>query len=220
MKIKTLQSSDCKDVFNAFLVKNATYSGKYEFPRIKPIYDIPNRIISFSKSLSCKDYNQWIHFYEYDYLFERIWKNPKRYLGVLQRYNGVILPDFSLYRDMPLSMQIWNIYRSRAIGSWLQLNEIKVIPNIRFGDKRTYAICCDGIQKHSVIAVGTHGNLKSENNRKVFLEGFNEVILKLQPSTVIVYGSLPQKYFNKYISEGIKIVHFESDIALIHKEKK
>ena len=63
--------------------------------------------------------------YEDDYRFERIWRNPRQYLNVLKRYNGVILPDFSLYRDMPLVMQLWNIYRSRAIGFWLQLNGIK-----------------------------------------------------------------------------------------------
>lgn len=29
------------------------------------------------------------------------------------RFNGVILPDFSLFRDMPLVMQMYNILRSR-----------------------------------------------------------------------------------------------------------
>lgn len=75
---------------------------------------------------------------EDDFLFERIWRNPRKYLEVLQRYEGVILPDFSLYRDMPLVMQLWNIYRSRAIGHWLQMNGVTVIPNIRYGDRRTY----------------------------------------------------------------------------------
>ena len=47
----------CKDVFNAFLVSLATYAGVFEFPKIKPIYDIPNRLIAFSKAISCKDYD-------------------------------------------------------------------------------------------------------------------------------------------------------------------
>ena len=81
------------------------------------------------------------HFFEDDYLFERLWRNPKIYLPILKQYNGVILPDFSLYRDMPLVMQLWNIYRSRAIGCWLQSNGIKVIPDVRFGDERTYHCC-------------------------------------------------------------------------------
>ena len=153
------QRKSCIDVFNAFLVAFATYAGLFEFPIIKPTYDIPNRLIAFSKAISCKDYDQWVHFYEDDHLFERIWRNPQKYLDILKKYNGVILPDFSLYRDMPFAMQIWNIYRSRAIGHWLQSNGIKVIPNIRYGDRRTYKICCDGISKNCVIAIGSHGTI-------------------------------------------------------------
>ena len=87
----------CKDVFNAFLVSFACYAGFFEFPILQPTYCIPNRLIAFSKAISCKNYDQWIHFYEDDYLFERIWRNPTRYLDILKRYNGVILPDFSGY---------------------------------------------------------------------------------------------------------------------------
>ena len=46
----------------------------------------------------------------------------RKYLNILSKYGGVITPDYSLYRDMPLSMQIWNIFRSRALGSYLQSN--------------------------------------------------------------------------------------------------
>lgn len=79
-KINSKRKS-CKDVFNAFLVSVATYVGMYEFPKIRPTYYVPNRLIAFSKAISGKENNQWIHFFEDDYLFERIWRNPKRYLG-------------------------------------------------------------------------------------------------------------------------------------------
>ncbi|MCR5835271.1 MAG: DUF4417 domain-containing protein [Lachnospiraceae bacterium] len=212
------QRKGCKDVFNAFLVKSATYAGDYEFPRIIASYDIPNKLISFSKATALKDTNQWVHFYEDDYLFERIWKNPEKYLDILKKYNGVILPDFSLYRDMPLCMQIWNIYRSRAIGHWLQTNGIKVIPNIRYGDYRTYYICCDGIEKHCTIAVGTHGNLKLIPDREVFLSGLDAIVETLEPKTIVVYGAAPDKFFEKYKKAGINIVQFDSSYATSHKE--
>lgn len=116
MSVINSQRKSCKDVFNAFLVELAYYAGIFEFPIIQPTYWIPNKLIAFSKAISCPEKDQWVHFFEDDYLFERIWKNPGRYLNILRRYNGVILPDFSLYRDMPYVMQLWNIYRSRAIG--------------------------------------------------------------------------------------------------------
>ena len=88
------QRKSCIDVFNAFLVAFATFAGIFEFPCIKATYDIPNKLVSFSKCISCKDYNQWVHFYEDDYLFERIWRNPQKYLDILKRFNGVILAGF------------------------------------------------------------------------------------------------------------------------------
>ena len=212
------QRKSCKDVFNAFLVLLATYAGIFEFPRIRPTYDVPNRVIVFSKALSCKDYDQWVHFYEDDYLFERIWRNPRKYLEVLRRFKGIIMPNFSLYRDMPLVMQLWNIYRSRAIGHWLQINGIRVIPNIRYGDKRTFRICCDGIEKHCVIAVGSHGNMKHKADRDIFLSGFDVVVKTLQPSVVIIYGTAPDKYFQKYTDAGLRIVRFDSEYSASHKE--
>ena len=113
------QRSSYKDTFNSFLLKGADYRGIYEFPVIKPTYSIPKKIIRFSKAISNKEYDQWVHFYEDDVCFERFWRNPNRYLDILKKFEGVILPDFSLYRDMPISMQLWNIFRSRAIGNWL-----------------------------------------------------------------------------------------------------
>ena len=203
----------CKDVYNAFLVALAFFVGFFEFPAINPCYDIPNKLILFSKCICAKDHDCWVHFYEDDYLFERLWRNPKKYLHILQQYNGVILPDWSLYRDMPLIMQLWNIYRSRAIGAWLQVNGVKVIPNLRYGDQRTYKVCTDGLPKHSVIAVGTHGTLKIIEDRDIFVKGLEVVVKRLQPVAIVVYGSCPDSIFQKYRDMGIKVYHFESEFG-------
>ena len=212
------QRRSCRDVFNAFLVSLAHYAGFFEFPVIAPTYWVPNRLISFSKSISSKDFNQWIHFFEDDYLFERIWRNPRRYLEILRRFNGVILPDFSVYRDMPFVMQLWNIYRSRAIGFWLQQNGIKVIVNIRYGYRRTYRCCCDGVTKGCTIAVGSHGTLKQSEDRRCFKEGLEVVVKRLKPRAIVVYGCAPDEIFEQYRSQGIEIIQFDSSFAASHKE--
>lgn len=79
--------------------------------------------------------------------FERLWNQPNKYLPILKKYAGVISPDFSVYRDMPLVIQQWNIYRSRAVGHWLQENGIPVITNVRGSDNRTYELCCTGVHR-------------------------------------------------------------------------
>ena len=137
------------DVFHAFLVKNAEYDSYIELPIIKTSNYLPGKLIPFSIAMArnCTDFDCWVMFFEHDVKFERLWNNPVRYLSKLKKFKGVITPDFSLYRNMPLVMQMWNTYRNRALAYWLQNNVIEVIPNVRFGDERTYSFCFDGIEK-------------------------------------------------------------------------
>lgn len=208
----------CRDVFRSFLVRNAEFSGKLELPCIKPETQEPNRMIPFSKAIGCEDTDQWVHFYEDDACFERIWNTPHKYLPVLSKFRGVISPDFSLYRDMPLVMQQWNVYRGRAIGHWLQENNIPVIPNVRFADTRSFDFCCDGVSPHSTIAIGTHGCIKLLNERVYFQTGLEYVVQTLQPNSIIVYGTAPDNIFGVYRASGIRIVAFDSLFSSTHRE--
>ena len=210
--------SGCKDVFRAFLVKNATYEGYLEIPCIKKTEEIPNRLIPFSKAVGSHDYDAWVHFYEDDVSFERLWNQPSKYLPILKKFKGVITPDFSVYRDMPLVMQQWNIYRSRAIGHWLQENGIPVIANVRWSDDRTYELCCTGVPSNSTIAIGSHGCIKLVRERAFFARGLDYAVNKLQPKTIIVYGTAPDEIFSKYRSAGISIVQLDSVFMSSHRK--
>lgn len=212
--------SGCKDVFHAFLVENATYDGFLEIPTIEYGIYKPKKLISFSKCISSTDYECWVHFYEDDAAFERIWNNPKKYLPILKKFAGVITPDFSLYRDMPLVMQFWNIYRNRSVGNWLQKNGINVIANVRYSDSRTYIASCLGVAKHGTIAVGSHGCIKCKNDRQEFIEGLDFVVTILEPKVIVVFGAAPDYIFNKYRNMDIEILQFESDFSLSRKENR
>mgnify|MGYP000529161396 FL=1 len=209
--------SGCKDVFHAFLVKDARYEGDLEMPCIESEDVVPNDVIKFSKAVRSKEYDNFVHFYEDDVNFERIWNNSNRYLPILRKFDGVITPDFSLYRDMPLVMQQWNTYRSRAIGHWLQTNGITVIPNVRFSDERSFAFCCDGISKGSTIAIGSHGCIKGRIDRMYFKQGLEYVIHKLEPQRIVVYGKAPDDIFGVYRESGIMICQYDSDYAISRK---
>lgn len=209
--------SGCKDVFHAFLVKDARYEGDLEMPCIESEDVVPKDVIKFSKAVRSKEYDNFVHFYEDDVNFERIWNNSNRYLPILRKFDGVITPDFSLYRDMPLVMQQWNTYRSRAIGHWLQTNGITVIPNVRFSDERSFAFCCDGISKGSTIAIGSHGCIKGRIDRMYFKQGLEYVIHKLEPQRIVVYGKAPDDIFGVYRESGIMICQYDSDYAISRK---
>lgn len=208
----------CKDVFHAFLVKNAHYEGGLEIPCIMAEHTLPTKLISFSNAVGGKEYDAWVHFYEDDVNFERLWNRPNKYLPILKKYAGVITPDFSVYRDMPLVMQQWNIYRSRAIGHWLQEQGILVIVNVRWGDERTHELCCMGVPHNAVIAVGSHGCIKHVQERQSFAEGLGYAVSTLKPKTMLVYGTAPDTIFSIYKDAGINVLQFDSDYMRTHKK--
>lgn len=210
--------SGCKDVFHAFMVRNATYEGELEIPCIAPEMTLPTKLIPFSKAVGGTDFDAWVHFYEDDVSFERFWNKPFKYLPILKRYKGVISPDFSLYRDMPLVMQHWNIYRSHATAVWLQSEGVPVIANVRWGDNRTYDICCCGVPKRSAIAIGSHGCVKLLQDREYFTKGLKYVVNELNPTTLIVYGTAPDAIFGYYRNAGIVVLQFDSDCMVAHRK--
>ncbi len=159
-------------------------------------------------------------FYEHDVKCERLWNNPKKYLNKLKKFKGIISPDFSLYRNMPLVMQQWNTYRNRALALWLQNNGIEVIPNVRFNDERTYEFCFDGIEKNKTVSVGTYGCIKTKADRQHFKEGLAQLVTTLAPRNIIVYGSAPDTIFKPYKDMGINIISFDSEFSKVAKSFK
>ena len=119
---------------------------------------------------------------------------------------------------MPLCLQQWNTYRGRAIAVWLQNNGIEIIPNVRFNDERTFEFCFDGIDKHKTVAVGTHGCLKTKEDRLYFQVGLAVLVETLSPKNIVVYGRVPDKIFGVYRDRGINIISFESEFSKSRKQ--
>ncbi len=208
------------DVFHSFLVENADYEGAIELPKISTSNYLPKKVITFSKAMSrsCYDFDCWVMFYEHDRKFERLWRNPKQYLEKLKKFKGIISPDFSLYRNMPLVMQMWNTYRNRALSVWLQNNGIEIIPNVRFGDERTFSFCFDGIEKGKTVAIGTLGCIRKKEDKIFFKVGLAYMVNRLSPKNIIVYGGVPDSIFKPYKDMGINIIAFESEISKSRKQ--
>lgn len=181
----------------------AAFSDKWELPVLKKVDFKPKKAIPFDKALKSDDYDQWVHFYIHDYLFERIWNNPKQYLNRLRNFQGVITPDFSLYWDIPLVMQLWNTYRNRSIGVWLQQNGISIIPNVRWGDERTYEFCFESIEEGGTVAISTYGCIRREENREYFEQGQRLI----QPEEMLVYNFHVEEFGTYYVSELKVLVH-------------
>lgn len=210
-----------KDTKCSKLLRRAKFQGWFEFPVITTCDTIPQNIIAFDDAMSAKDhnkYNKWVHFYIYDDEFERIWTQPERYLKVLRKYQGVISPDFSVYRDAPLGEQFSNTFRNRALGYWLSSKGVRVIPNVRWGDERSYSFCFDGIEPDKTVAIGTHGCIKKSDDRYYYKLGLDAMVHRLRPKRIIVYGDAPHDLFSPHMEE-IEIIPFKSQFHLSRQKE-
>ena len=126
-----------------------------------------------------------IHFYIDDYRMEGLYYNPERFIHRIAQYKFAITPDYSLYRDMPKAVQLFNVFRSRWCGAFWQSKGMTVIPNVSWGDSTTFEFCFDGIVEGSIVAVGTIGCKRS---KLAFMRGYNEMLERIKPSAIICYG--------------------------------
>lgn len=182
-----------------FFLRNQFHGvGKLKIPTIPKSYfreeDFTNlKLISFDKtSLENKNHlDRMVHFFLYDYKFERVWKNPENDLEKLKRYRAVLTPDFSVYREMAPVMQLYNTFRNRWCGAYFVSKGIRVIPSVSWGDENTFDFCFEGIPKGSVVAVSTY--MVSEHNnhsdqKDFFLKGYNELLRRIEPEKIICYN--------------------------------
>lgn len=176
------------DAYNLHDVDEDRLTKKWQMPIIKKCSYVPKDIISFNYAKSSDDYGKGIHFYIDDYQFERIWNDPHTYMEILKKFDCCLTPDFSLYTDMPLPMQIWNVYRSKLIGQIMQDYGIKVIPTLQWCRPDSYEFCFDGIEKGGTVSVSTIGVKRDKDAMKIWFDGMDAAIDALRPETVVVYG--------------------------------
>jgi hypothetical protein len=163
--------------------------GKYGIPLIKKqeidLDTIDLWCYSKTKLNDVENNYKTIHFFTYDWLFESVYKKPDECMEKLNRYYALLTPDFSMYWDMPLALQINSIFKSRWCGAYWQKQGLTVIPTVSWGLSDSFEFCFDGIEQGSVVAVSTYCR---EYIKKEFLLGYNKMLEVIKPSAVICYG--------------------------------
>lgn len=165
--------------------------GKYDIPKIEPLKEIGEikEWISFNYVLSDKEpQGKAVHFFIDDYQFERIWKNPEKYVDKLKQYVAVCSPDFSPYGDMPLATQIFNHYRKHWVAKYLQERGVKIIPTIRAStDKRSLEFYLEGEPKGGIVIISSMWTNTNEQ-KEIFKEEYNIMYKTLKPKKIYLYG--------------------------------
>lgn len=165
-------------------------SGKYNIPLIK------SQSISLSniELISCANtrYNEvninrkkGVHFFVDDYRFNNVYNNPEKALKKYSQYAFLLTPDFSTYADMNIWRQIESVAKNRWCGAYWQSKGLTVIPTISWSTSQSYEFCFDGVEKNSIVAIGMIG---CKHSRLGFMNGYNKMIEKLNPSHIICFG--------------------------------
>lgn len=166
----------------------------YGIPEMEACGIYGDKLLRFCDFNQVDDPENYIaHFFYDDFKFISAWREPDKYLDKLRRFKAVISPDFSLYTDFPRALQILSCYRRQWCGAYWQERGINVIPDVVWGDEASYGFCFLGIPRHSTVAVSTVGVSRdgewNGHYGNTFLDGYNEMLERLEPTTIILYGS-------------------------------
>lgn len=196
------------EAYNLPYVDLERTEGFYQMPTIEGEKHIPSGLMGFNYALNSEDHSKGIHFYVDDYQFERIWNDPHKYIDTLRDFDCVLTPDFSLYMDMPMSMKIWNVFRSRLIGQMMQDEGLTVIPTVSWAESETFEFCFDGLPEGSVLSISTVGVKQDKNAFEIWKAGTTELIKRKKPSALLVYGGAVDFDFGK-----TKIYYFSNEVT-------
>ena len=171
--------------------------GEYSIPQTEPVQDIDiSEWIGFNyvKSYKKQADKIGVNFFLDDYQFERVWNEPGRYTEFLKAFGAVLSPDFSLYMDFPKAIQIYNHYRKHWCAAYWQERGLTVIPTIAWSDKDSFEWCFDGEPQDGIVAVSNVGCMRSKATRQAFMEGYNEMLARLQPSKILMFAQKMDDY--------------------------
>ena len=192
-----------EDSFQAFLVEGANFTKEEEYPIIRE--DMvpkcpPTKVMPFSKAITFQgdlsDY--FIYFYSPDGTFERVRRNPKKYLHFFKRCKGIIGFDFSVHTDMPIVKQKAQLNDNLSLSFYFGNNGVPLYPNARGGSDCLNKEYLNAFPKHTYIALGVHGFIKLKEQKHEWRLWIATLIENLEPLGFIVVGHLPQDIIDEY----------------------
>ena len=185
------------DGFQSYLIEDVNLVGDVPTPEILDMHNtsIPKCLISFEKINSTETKRGYIHFFIHDKLFEEFIARVKSYIPLLQQFDGILTPDCSMGIGQLDYLQKTNNYFRQATGAYVQKFGIPVIPTVRWSDESSLEYCLNGIPHNTIIAISTHGCIKSKKQKLDYRKCLIKVLEILTPSDVLVYGYMPDIIF-------------------------
>lgn len=214
---KQMRKTLFDDGFQNHLVEGASFVGEPGIPMLMDLPDapIPETLVPFNKAAKQNSKHSAIDFYIHDKEFARVLTNTPHYLDLFKRFESVLTPDCTLMVGQSRCLQETNTYMNRAVGFFLQKNGIRIIPNIRWSDESSFEYCFLGVPKGKMVAVSTHGCIKTQRQKELFRTGFSAMLDALEPPIVLVHGYTPESIFGPF-KDDVAIYRYPSQFELTH----
>ncbi len=211
-----------EDSFQSFLVNDANFTDGEEYPIIKKTMvpnSPPTKVMPFCKAITYRgDLSEYfIYFYSQDGTFERVRKNPKRYLRFFKRCKGIFGFDFSVHTDMPLVKQKAQLNDNLSLSFYFANKGVALYPNCRGGSDCLNDEYLSAFPMHTYLALGVHGFVQLKEQRHEWRLWIDKIVNKLEPIGFIVIGHLPKDIVKDY-ENSVKFYFFDSLVEERRKE--
>jgi len=171
------------------------FAGVFDMPVVEGIteFDPKTDFIPFNFCKTTKGFDKGVHFFIDDYQFNRIWINPELYAGFLAQYKYMLSPDYSLFANTPVAIQMYKHYQKQWFGAFAEKYGAKVISSLCWSDKKSFSFCFDGVSRNTVVAVSSVGTQRYPETKTAFLDGFFEAMNRVEPTHIVFFGKVPSE---------------------------
>jgi len=141
------------------------------------------RGVDYTRSVLC--------FYTYDDVINEVYDNAAEAIEKIlaKRFLAYITPNFSLRPRDPVVIHMWQVYRSRWVGRYLQSLGQPVVPDIDWVDEGSFEFNLLGIpDKPRCVAIQMQSRIADKLDLQRRESALRLIAERLNPQKVICYG--------------------------------
>ena len=171
-------------------IMNKITEDQLDFAKIKPL-NVQN--LSVRKNNS----NKFVLGFSDDNRIERFYNNPFKYVPRFQSAYAVATPDYSLHPQMNPLTYLHQIYKNRWLGCFWQEHGIMALPCVGWTTEEWDDLSFAAIEIGSVVVISTLG---CKRDVDFFMRGYNEMIRRIEPPLIIVYGDMLPEMRGRFVN--------------------
>lgn len=134
--------------------------------------------------------------FSHDNKIARFYNNPRKYVPLFQSAYAVATPDYSLHPQMDVVSYLNQIYKNRWLGCFWQEHGIMALPCVGWTTKEWDDLSFAAIETGSVVVISTLG---CKRDVDFFMRGYNEMIRRIEPPLIIVYGDMLSEMRGRFV---------------------